>query len=71
MLKLVKATRPLMMLGCAIFLTACLRVDDATGLRLLEPTIGALGHEVVRVNDAALTAAYRNLAATYVAVSPQ
>lgn len=55
-----------MMLGPAIFLTACLeRVDDAAGLRALGPSLGALGQEVVRVQDPALTTAFRNHAARW------
>jgi len=40
-------------------------VDDGVGLAALKPTIGALGREVIRVDDAALSAAYRDHAATW------
>jgi len=58
-------------LGSMIFLMGCSWTDDAVGLAALTPTIGALGREVVRVDDDALTSAYRDHAATWqAAVGP-
>jgi hypothetical protein len=53
--------------GCLIFLAGCLNngVDDGVGLRALQPSLVALGSEVQRIDDTALTAAYRDHAATW------
>lgn len=59
--------RTLTALGLLTLLSGCLNsgVDDAAGLAALRPTLGALGQEVVRIDDAALTGAYRDHAATW------
>lgn len=56
-----------MMLGCAIFLSAACNpeIDDGVGLRALEGPLVAVGQEVLRVSDDKLTAAYRDLAASW------
>ena len=57
-------------IGSLILLTACFPMtNDAVGLNALAPTIGALGQEVVRVDDDALTTAFRNHAATWQAAA--
>lgn len=52
--------------GLLISLAGCFpQIDDAAGLAALQPTLAALGQEVIRVDDDALNEAYRNHAATW------
>lgn len=53
-------------IGSMISLMGCLEAtDDAVGLRALQPSIADLGREVVRVDDDALTTAFRDHAAIW------
>lgn len=59
-------------IGCLTLLTGCFPgVDDGVGLAALRPSLGALGQEVVRIDDDALTAAYRDHAAIWLAATGQ
>lgn len=53
-------------LGLMTFLAACPKpIDDAVGLRSLEKPLGTLGREVSRIDDPALTSAFRGVAARW------
>ena len=60
------AMRMMTALGLTAFLAACdPQISETVVLDALEPPLVSLGREVQRVDDAMLTAAYRNLAATW------
>ncbi len=54
-----------MTLGCATLLTGCLRTDEPVVLEEMRAPLGVLGQEVIKQEDAALTAAYRDVAAIW------